>query len=375
VSTAVTDLATLQSRFADFASSYPQLPLYSAVCRALARDDECASLLQAAAPGQDRPVLWLAALHDLVLQQPEVRAARWYASVVGRDRLPAGDPWPDIRRTVLDHAGELRTVIGSRTTQTNEVNRSVYLAPALALAGQDRPGRPAVLVEMGASAGLLLQVDRYRVELTGPRGRTVLGDPMSTVRCTGVDRSNNPRARGAEPLVLPMVVGRHGIDRHPVDLADADAVRWLEACLWPDVPGRVERFRSAVGLLAGTTSAVMRGDMVDDLPDLVDGAGRAAPAGSHLVVFSSWALTYVDRARRPEVADVLADAARDGRPVTWLTAEPPRCTPGIETPEERPADVGQTTILATRSWRNGSEQPPRILGTAHPHGEWVDLAP
>ncbi len=375
VSAAVTDLATLQSRFADFAASYAELPLYSAVCRAVARDDECASLLQAAAPGQDRPVLWLAALHDLVLQHPDLPAARWYVSVVGRDRLPAGDPWPDVRRTVLAHADELRGVIGSRTTQTNEVNRSVYLAPALALAGHDQPGRPVVLVEMGASAGLLLQVDRYRIELTGRRGRTVLGDPMSTVRCTGVDRSDGPRGDGAEPVVLPTLVGRRGIDRHPVDLADADAVRWLEACLWPDVPGRVERFRSAVSLLAGTTNPVTRGDMVHDLPDLVDGAVRAAPDDAHLVVFSSWALTYVDRAHRPEVADVLAAAARAGRPVTWLTAEPPHCTPGIEAPEERPADVGQTTVLAARSWRDGSEQPPRILGTAHPHGEWVDLAP
>ena len=325
-----TNLATLQLRFADFAASYAGLPLYSAVCRAVATDDECASLLQAAAPGQDRPVLWLAALHDLVLRQPDVPAARWYASVVGPDRLPSGDPWPDVRRTALAHADELRAVIGSRTTQTNEVNRSVYLAPSLALACQDHPGRPVVLVEMGASAGLLLQVDRYRVELTGPRGRVVLGEPTSTVRCAGRDRSDGPPVDGAAPLVLPTVAGRRGIDRHPVDLADADAVRWLEACLWPDVPGRVERFRSAVSLLAGTRNPVRTGDMVDDLPQLVGDACRAAPADAHLVVFSSWALTYVDRGRRPEVADVLAVAARDGRPVTWLTAEPPHCTPGIE---------------------------------------------
>ena len=369
-----TDLATLQLRFADFAASYAELPLYSAVCRAVARDDECAGLLQAAAPGQDRPVLWLAALHDLVLRQPEVPAARWYASVVGRDRVPSGDPWPDVRRTVLAHADELRAVIGSRTTQTNEVNRSVYLAPSLALACRDQPGRPVVLVEMGASAGLLLQVDRYRVELNGDRGRLVLGDPTSTVRCSGVDRSHRPVGDLAEPLELPAVAGRCGIDRHPVDLADTDAVRWLEACLWPDVPGRVERFRSAVSLLAGTRSPVVRGDMVDDLPPLLADAGRAATADAHLVVFSSWALTYLDRGRRPEVADALAVAAREGRPVTWLTAEPPHCTPGIDPPAERPEDVGQTTVLATRSWRQGSEQPPRVLGTAHPHGEWVDLA-
>ncbi|HYQ33249.1 MAG TPA: DUF2332 domain-containing protein, partial [Lapillicoccus sp.] len=271
-----TDLATLQQRFAEFAASCAELPLYSAVCRAVARDDECAGLLQAAAPGQDRPVLWLAALHDLVLRQPDVPAARWYASVVGRDRVPSGDPWPDVRRTVLAHADELRAVIGSRTTQTNEVNRSVYLAPSLALACRDQPGRPVVLVEMGASAGLLLQVDRYRVELNGGRGRLVLGDPTSTVRCSGVDRSHRPVGDLAEPLELPPVAGRRGIDRHPVDLADTDAVRWLEACLWPDVPGRVERFRSAVSLLAGTRSPVVRGDMVDDLPPLLEDAGRAA---------------------------------------------------------------------------------------------------
>jgi hypothetical protein len=227
---------------------------------------------------------------------------------------------------------------------------------------------------MGASAGLLLQVDRYRVELNGDRGRLVLGDPTSTVRCSGVDRSHRPVGDLAEPLELPTVAGRRGIDRHPVDLADTDAVRWLEACLWPDVPGRVERFRSAVSLLAGTGSPVVRGDMVDDLSPLLADAGRAATADAHLVVFSSWALTYLDRGRRPEVADALAVAAREGRPVTWLTAEPPHCTPGIEAPAERPEDVGQTTVLATRSWRQGSEQPPRVLGTAHPHGEWVDLA-
>jgi hypothetical protein len=169
------------------------------------------------------------------------------------------------------------------------------------------------------------------------------------------------------------VVGRYGIDRHPVDLADDDAVRWLEACLWPDVPGRVERFRSAVRLMAGAESPVRRGDMIDDLPGLIADAGRAV-RDAHLVAFSSWALTYVDRSRRPEVAAILADAAADGRPVTWLTAEPPGCVPEVEPPAESTGDRGQTTVLAVRSWRRGSEEPSVVLGTAHPHGEWVDIA-
>lgn len=360
----------MQRGFAEFAATYPELPLYSAVSRAVAADPVCAALLLAAGPGQDRPILWFAALHDLVLREPDLPAARWYASVVGRDRLPAGDPWPDVRRTVLDHQDELRAVIASHTTQTNEVNRCVFLAPALALAVGDRPEQPVVLFEMGASAGLLLGVDRYDIELTGPRGTVTLGDPASPVRCSGADRSEPPLSE-RDPVTLPPIVGRAGLDRHPVDLADSAAVRWLEACLWPDVPGRVERFRSAVRLLSAIPNPVVPGDMVDDLPAALAAARAAAPRESNLVVFSSWALTYVARDRRPEVATTLGAAAADGRPLTWLTAEPPGCMPGVEAPPERPEDRGQTTVLAVRRWRDAVEHPPVVLGTAHPHGRWV----
>jgi hypothetical protein len=374
---AATELATLRGRFADFARTCADLPLYGAVSRAVSEDDRCAALLQAAMAGQDRPVLWFAALHDLVLRRREVPAARWYASVVGRDHLPSGDPWPDVRQTVLDHADELRSLIATRTTQTNEVNRSVYLAPALALACADIPDRPVVLLEMGASAGLLLDVDRYRTELIGPDDAVLLGDPASPVRCSGQDRSARPLSRRSPAVALPRVVDRHGIDRHPVDLTDVDAVRWLEACLWPDVPGRVERFRSAVELVSREETdrvggVVVPGDMVDDLPVMVTAARRREP-GAHLVVFSSWALTYVERSRRLGVASALDAAARDGHPLTWLTAEPPRCAPGVGAPEPAATDAGQTTVLATRSWRRGVEAAPAVLGTAHPHGEWVSL--
>jgi hypothetical protein len=367
------DLAVIQRRFGEFAASYAELPVYSAICRGVATDPDCAALLLEAAPGQDRPVLWLAAVHDLVLRQPDVPAARWYASVVGRDQLPSGDPWPDVRRTVLAYENELRTVIASRTTQTNEVNRCAYLAPALALTCADRAGQPVVLVEIGASAGLLLALDRYRTELIGSEARLVLGDPASPVRCSGEDRSERPLAGRRAALALPRVVGRAGVDRNPVDLTDVDAVRWLEACLWPDVPGRVERFRSAVRLLTGTPSPVVKGDMVDDLPELLGGVLDGAPPAAHLVVFSSWALTYVDRARRPDVAKSLAGLARDGRVVSWLTAEPPHCVPGIEAPPERESDRGQTTVLGLRCWRDGAEQAPSVLGISHPHGQWVAL--
>lgn len=372
-------LETVRRRFREFAVEYASLPLYGTVSRHVADDAATASLLTEAQPGQARPVLWFAALHDLVLRRPDVPAARWYASVVGRGAVPTGDPWPDIRATVLAHEDELRSTIATRTTQTNEVNRSVYVAAGLSAAvdavaaQQHRPHRspddPAsgrvALVELGASAGLLLRVDRYRTTTVSPRGlRTSVGDLGSPVLCEGVDRSVGRRA--LQPL--PEVVARVGVDRHPVALDDEDAVRWLLACLWPDVPGRVERFEAARQVLRANPPPLLQGDLVDDVARAVDavldGAARAGGA-DHVVVYSSWALTYVARDRRFALVDQLARAARTVPALTWLTAEPPGCVPGL--PDDPRAAAG-LTVLGLRAWSGGVEARARVLGVAHPHG-------
>ncbi len=361
-------LATIQRRFAEFAAEFAALPLYGALTRHLSTDDETASLLLAARPGQDRPVLWLAALHDLVLREPTLPAAKWYASVVGRDAVATGDPWPDVRATVLAHLDELGDTIAARATQTNEVNRCVYLATGLVAAAADTPSMEGVaLVELGASAGLLLGVDQYAVSLGRDGSVSTAGDPDSPVRCFGQDRSPSPVRVGP----LPRVLGRAGVDRQPVRLDDEDSVRWLEACLWPDVPGRVERFDAARGLLASDPPPVIEGDLVDDLGAAVDVATGAADVG-HVVVFSSWALTYVERERRADVVTQLRRLAGGIPAVSWLTAEPAGSVPGIPVPDGLDEDSGGT-VLGLRRWRGQVELEPLCLGTCHPHGEWVDL--
>lgn len=379
----------MRRRFREFATEYASLPLYGSVSRHVADDPVTAALLTAAQPGQARPVLWFAALHDLVLRRPDVPAARWYASVVGREAVPDGDPWPDIRATVLAHEDELRALIATRTTQTNEVNRSVYVAAGLSAAvdavdavsavaarpgRSDRsrdgsaPGRVAP-VELGASAGLLLGVDRYRTMTVSPSGiRTSVGDSGSPVLCEGVDRSAGRHA--LRPL--PEVVARVGVDRYPVALDDEDGVRWLFACLWPDVPGRVERFEAARQVLRGDPPPVLRGDLVDDAARAVDAVlDTAAHAGGvdHVVVHSSWALTYVARDRRAALVGHLARVAGTVPALSWFTAEPPGCVPGL--PDEPRAAAGPT-VLGLRTWVAGVELQSRVFGVAHPHGAWVD---
>jgi hypothetical protein len=363
-------LARIQQRFAEFATASGDLPLYHRLAERAARDDEVASLLLVAEQGQARPVLWFAALHDLMLRHPDLPAARWYPSVVGADRVPSGDPWPDIRRTVIEHAADLRQTIRTHRTQTNEVNRAVYLAVGLALTARDLPERPLVLVELGASAGLLLATDEYRIELAQPGGVQVLGSPGSPVTCRGEDRSPAPLPR----LLLPPVGARAGLDLAPVDLDDTDAVRWLEACIWPDVPGRVDRFRAAMALTRQSRPRLVAGDMVDDAAAAIEAAIEAASRDvpdPHVVVFSSWALSYVPRERRAILAQALGDVARRTLSLSWLTAEPVGCAPGLPQSHERIDE--STTVLGARRWRSGRELTAEAWGTCHPHGAWVDL--
>lgn len=376
----------IQLMLRQFADAFTELRLYRSIALGAASDDDVAGLLLAARPGQARPILLLAALHDLVLERPDVPAARWYPSVTGGP-VPDGDPWPDVRATALAHADHLRRVIASRGTQTNEANRAVHVGALVAQAAADVPDVPVVLLEMGASAGLLLALDRYRIEVgePGSAGAVVLGDPTS-----GVVTRGELREGSVHGLALPRVVGRVGLDLSPVRTDDAAELRWLEACLWPDQPERLERFRAAVRLVRADPPQLVRGDMVADLDvvarealDAADGAGAAGaadgPGGApgeraHLVVLSSWALTYVKADRRGLVAQTLAALAADGRPVSWLTAEPPGCAPGLPTLDPTvwgEQAAGAETVLGARLWRQGSERAPAVWGVSHPHGAWL----
>ena len=368
-----TTVPEIQHTLRQFGDGFTELRLYRAIALGAAADDDVASLLLAARPGQARPILLLAALHDLVLERPDLPAARWYPSVTGGP-VPDGDPWPDVRATALAHADHLRTVIASRGTQTNEANRAVHVGALVAQAAADVPDVPVVLLEMGASAGLLLALDRYCIEVgePGTPGAAVLGDPASRVVTGGELRSGS-----AEGLALPRVVGRVGLDLAPVRTDDDAELRWLEACIWPDQPERLERFRAAVALVRADPPRLVRGDMVSDLEDVartaLEAADDAAGEPAHLVVLSSWALTYVRADRRPDVAATLATLAADGRPVSWVTAEPPGCVPGL--PDVDPAwgdqGAGVETLLGARLWRHGGELPPSVWGASHPHGAWL----
>jgi hypothetical protein len=247
--------------------------------------------------------------------------------------------WDDVDRALDEHTAFLARFT-TEPVQTNEVARAWALLPGLLCAAG--PG-PVELLELGASAGLLLHLDRYgyryRSGRWGDGGRPLLA---------GDDRGGPPASLLARPL---SITRRRGIDSRPVDATSADGARLLEAFVWPDQTARRRRLREAIATARGEQVELVAGDYVDLLPELLCDRGDTLT-----VVMSSITTVYLDDERYATLVGALAEAGADG-PLAWLSFEGPR--------RDREFDG---VLLELTTWP-GSET--RRLAQVDHHAAWM----
>lgn len=223
--------------------------------------------------------------------------------------------------------------------QTNEVGRSTVLMSGLMVIADLFP-QPMELLELGASAGLNLVLDRYGYDLGGIRA----GDPRSPLQL-------RPEWKGAPPSDARVeVVRRRGVDLNPLD-ARRDGDRLL-AYVWPDQARRLAQLEAALGLAAEYPPEVEAGEAADWLE-----ARLAEPqeSGVTRVVLHSIAFQYFPEETKARIAAAMAAAGAAGAaPLAWLRYE---------------HDKGDEAItLRLRAWPSGEE---RLLANCHPHGSSV----
>ncbi len=262
--------------------------------------------------------------------------------ITGTDRMPS--TVSDLRALLNERGADIAEIMATRRTQTNEVGRCSVLLPAL-------PPGPLALVEVGASAGLCLLLDRFSYDYGSAR----IGLPSSPVRLRCA-LTNSVSLR----LSPPDVVWRRGLDIAPIDVCDDDAVRWLLACVWSDHSHRRQRLEAAISLARSDPPSVICGDLVDDLANLL----AEAPLDARLVVFHSAVLAYVSPERRKAFADVLAHASRD-REIVWVSNEAPGVVSRLAA--SPPADAELRFLVGRKTFRRGVGTD-ELLALVHPHG-------
>jgi hypothetical protein len=285
----------------------------------------------------------LGGVHRRVLAGLEPGLAAHYPSAGGDgDAEAAVTP---LLAVLEAHTEELRAGL-ARPPQTNEVGRAAPLVGALWHLQSIR-AVPVRLYEIGASAGLNLLADRFRLELDG----RATGPPDSPV----VFRD---AWRGAVPHIGPQleVVERVGCDQAPIDPASDEGALTLMSYVWPDQTLRLERLRGALAIARDIPVQVEAKSAGEFL-------GALSPAeGAWTVVWHSVMWMYLADAEREAVLAHLeraGTAAGDRAPLAHVAFEAPPFT----------ADSGIGFEVRVRTWPGGDEQ---VLGHAPAHGLPVD---
>lgn len=351
------DRDELARRFQVFASREARgsSPLYERLAEGLAANPVVAELYADVDARQRRPNLLLAALHTAVLAGTDHELAGYYPSVGGT--RPPDDALLQIAVDfVREHSSLLRSWMTARHTQTNEVRRCAALLAALS---QIRWSGAPALVDVGASAGLNLLVDRYGYRYGS--AAEVEADRPVRIDCELIG-SVAPASLGPVRLA-----DRVGIDLKPLRVSDPDDVLWLRACVWPEHRERRSLLDAAISEALGDPPRIVRGDAVDALGDVVLGM----PGDRHVVVFHSATLAYLPPEDRQRFAERVADLARR-RTVSWVPMEgmgEPYDRLDREHPTASPVDTAYLMVGLTE-WHDG-QRADRLLARVDPHGGWM----
>ena len=170
------DVADLARHFAEARAIFSTSPLYRHLCGDVAADPQILELLTQPRAGQQPSYLFFGAVHDLLLSGVDHPLREFYPSLAGDAVRDPAESGPVLRDFCAVYQAELDGRIRTRLVQTNVVRRAIALRYALWAIGRTSPA-PVHLIEVGASAGLLLFVDRYRYRL----GDHEFGRPGSPV--------------------------------------------------------------------------------------------------------------------------------------------------------------------------------------------------
>lgn len=279
------------------------------------------------------------------------------AALTGRDkRLAAEYPdsrpdwsmdriWPIARDFLALEEAHVRDFMTS-PPQTNETARATALACGFLWLAERSP-QPFHMLELGASAGLNLNWDRFGYTHP-PWARSYVAGPLIPTRVEGPAPAWRDLA----------IASRAACDQNPLDPANAyDRLR-LRAYVWADQTQRMERLNAALDLARATG---VKPEKADAAEWVLGKLGGELPAGTS-VVYHSVFYQYPPAAVRQAIREAIEDAGArtsDGRRLAWVRFEPESVIGG----ERGSAHY----VLNVVSWKSGDRNE-ATLAEVDPHG-------
>lgn len=277
----------------------------------------------------------LAGVHRIVLSGQAPNLERHYPSTGGDGDAEAA--WPTVRELIAGGRAEVVDAL-AHPLQTNAPTRAKALVGALCLIAE-RTGLPLRLLELRASAGLNLRLDRFRYEQDG----IALGPEDSPVRFAHFLTGGRP------PLARGFHVGeRAGCDLNPIDATTEEGRLTLLACIFPDEHDRFDLLERAIEVARETPAPVERADLSAWVAERL-----AEPRpGIATVVYHTIVWPYLPDGVRDAADAAIAAAgerATDEAPLALLSFEGARTDPSRTELQLTEWPGGRSRLLATSS--------------------------
>jgi len=256
------------------------------------------------------PLRVLATIHRLALSGKAPALAASYPSCGGGGSVERA--WYPFVEAMRANTSVILAEI-ERPVQTNEVARAAALIGGF-LTVCKRLGKPLRLLELGASAGLLLRWDQYRYEARtwhwGQEDASVRFSDNFTADSLPFDSDTRVE-----------IVDRRGCDLAPFDLQLQDDRSRLFSYVWPDQTARLDALRAACAVAQNVVAVVDKASA----PEWLEKQLKTAYPGVATVIFHSVFKQYLSPEDRLHLEAVLRQAAAnatDRAPLAYLCLEP-----------------------------------------------------
>lgn len=330
----------LSQWFSKFSEQAQESKFYADLAFKISQDSELIAMIP---DNRSQPVpnLFLATINYLLYKHPESQLSYFYPN--HRSVVKVGGYFKEFKSFCFVHKDEIIQLMSKRLVQTNEVLRSALLLPAIHKAAAIN-GPQLSLIDVGASAGLNLMADYYRIQYSDG---SLLGDPKSEVTL-------NCQLRGRFLSVQSElnINERIGIDLNPINLKDEDEFLWSLSLFWPDQVDRISRFKKAAHLFRRGSVQFKKGSGLElILPTTLE-----LPSGSHICIMHSFTLNQLSRQDQLFFEGQLKLASVQHRisriSLEWLSGESPE--------------------MKIDFYRAGERQSSIKVADCHQHGEWLN---
>ncbi len=318
----------------------------------------------------ERPLLLAGALHEQALSGRASALAPFYSSCGGSFDASQGEAFgAALKATLAECHQDMAGFLSQSSIQTNETSRGLsWLLPVLSGWQETRPA--VTLIELGCSAGLGLVADHYGYRVEGLAGQVWAqqGRPHFDMALCGAGAEAALASLSHVQAFGGATKTRIGCDLRPLNGADEQQGRILEALIWPDNAPRLARLRDAMKIKRAIPLRFEAGDMVDCIDRLATERFADTPM---VCLFNTVATCYLDDDHYARLRAAIANAFSGlwaDKDCLWVEFEMPRISDDLPDYAQ-----GQEQLIKVHRPDGKGGLQTRYFGAATAHPKEVEI--